>query len=83
MRVLSVNTNDTHGGAARAAMRIMHGVQQHGVETQMLVKEKHTRDSAVISLQQFLPNSKLYRMIDWVGQKLKNKYYHLLWRPYR
>lgn len=83
MKVLAVNTNDSHGGAARAAVRIMHGVQQHGVETQILVKEKHSVDSSVISLQQFLPNSKLYHLIDWVGQKLKNKYYHLLWHPYR
>lgn len=83
MKVLSVNTNDSHGGAARAAMRIMQGVQQHGVETQMLVKEKYTRDSAVMLLQQFLPKNKLYRIVDWVAQKVKNKYYHLLWRPYR
>ncbi len=83
MKVLSVNTNDTHGGAARAAMRIMQGVQQHGVETQMLVKEKHTRDTAVVPLQQFLPKNKLYRIADWVVQKIKNKYHHLLWRPYR
>ena len=82
MKVLSVNTNDTHGGAARAAMRIMQGVQQQGVETQMLVKEKHTQDSGVVSLQQFLPKSKLYRIADWVAQKVKNKYHHLLWRPY-
>lgn len=83
MKVLSVNTNDAHGGAARAAMRIMQGVQQHGVETQMLVKEKYTRDSAVVPLQQFLPKNKLYRIADWVAQKVKNKYYHWLWRPYR
>ena len=82
MKVLSVNTNDTHGGAARAAIRIMHGVQQHGVETQMLVKEKHTQDSAVVSLHQFLPKNRLYRIADWFAQKLKNKYYHWLWRPY-
>lgn len=83
MKVLSVNTNDSHGGAARAAMRIMQGVQQHGVETQMLVKEKHTRDTAVVPLQKFLPQHKLYRIVDWAVQKLKNKYYHWLWRPYR
>ena len=83
MRVLSVNTNDSHGGAARAAMRIMQGVQLHGVETQMLVKEKHTRDSAVVSLQKFLPKNKLYRIVNGVAQKVKNKYHHLLWRPYR
>lgn len=82
MKVLSVNTNDTYGGAARAAMRIMQGVQQHGLETQMLVKEKHTRDTAVVSLHQFLPKNKLYRIADWVAQKLKNKYYHCVWRPY-
>lgn len=83
MKILSVNTNDAHGGAARAAMRIMQGVQQHGVDTQMLVKEKHTQDSAVVPLQQFLPKSKLYRIADWVAQKVQNKYHHLLWRPYR
>ena len=82
MKVLSVNTNDAHGGAARAAMRIMQGVQQHGVETQMLVKKKHTQDMAVVSLKQFFPKNKLYRIADWVAQKLKNKYYHWLWRPY-
>ena len=82
MKILSVNTNDAHGGAARAAMRIMRGVQQHGVETQMLVKEKHTQDSAVVSLHQFLPKNKLYRIADWVAQKVKNKYHHLLWYPY-
>ena len=83
MKVLSVNTNDTHGGAARAAMRIKQGVQQHGVETQMLVKEKDTSDTAVVPLQDFLPKNKLYRIADWVAQKVKNKYQHLLWRPYR
>ena len=82
MKVLSVNTNDSHGGAARAAMRIMQGVQQHGVETQMLVKEKYIRDITVVPLQQFLPKSKLYRIADWVAQKVKNKYHHLLWHPY-
>ena len=82
MKVLSVNTNDAHGGAARAAMRIMQGVQQHGIETQMLVKEKHTLDSAVVPLHQFLPKNKLYRIADRVVQKVKNKYYHWLWRSY-
>ena len=83
MKVLFVNTNDAHGGAARAAMRIMQGLQQHGVETQMLVKEKHSRDAAVVSMHQFLPKNKLYRIADWVAQKVKNKYYHWLWQPYR
>lgn len=82
MKVLLVNTNDNHGGAARAAMRIMQGVQQYGVETQMLVKEKYTRDTAVVPLLQFLPHNKLYRIADLIVQKVKNKYYHMLWNPY-
>ena len=83
MKVLSVNTNDSHGGAARAAVRIMQGVHLYGIETQMLVKKKYTSDTAVVLLQDFLPKNKLYRIADWVAQKLKNKYYHWLWRPYR
>lgn len=82
MKVLSINTNDAHGGAARAAVRIMQGVQLHGVETQMLVKEKYSKDTAVVPLQDFLPKNKLYRIADWVAQKVKNKYHHWLWRPY-
>ena len=83
MKILSVNTNDSHGGAARAAVRIMQGVQLHGIETQMLVKEKYTSDTAVVPLQDFLPKNKLYCIADWVAQKLRNKYYHRLWSPYR
>ena len=82
MKVLSVNTNDSHGGAARAAMRIMQGVQQHGAETQMLVKEKHSNSEHVVALQQFVPKSMLYRIADWVASKIKNKWQHLQWRPY-
>lgn len=81
--VLFVNTNDTHGGAARAAMRIMQGVQQQKVETQMLVKEKHTQDTAVVPLQQFLPQNRLYRIVDWIASKIKNKLQHMQWYPYR
>lgn len=83
MRILSVNTNDSRGGAARAAMRIMQGVQQQKVETQMLVKEKHTQDTAVLPLQQFLPQNRLYRITDWIASKIKNKLQHMQWYPYR
>ena len=83
MNVLFVNTNDSHGGAARAAMRIMDGVEQHGVSAQLLVKEKHSCNPQVLSLRKFIPRSRLYRMTDWVAQKVKNKYHHWLWHPYR
>ena len=83
MKVLSINTNDSHGGAARAAMRIMHGVQQHGIETQMLVKVKHSNSEQVVTFQRFLSKSWLYRIADWGASKVKNKWQYMQWRPYR
>lgn len=82
-KVLFVNTNDSHGGAARAAMRIMQGVQQHGIEIQMFVKEKHSNSEQVVALRQFLPKSWLYHIVDWAASKIKNKWQHLQWHPYR
>ena len=82
-KVLFVNTNDAHGGAARAAMRIMQGVKQQGIKAQMFVKYKHTVLEDVVSLYNFLPKGWLYGILDWVAAKCKNKWQHLQWRPYR
>ena len=83
MKVLYLNTSDSHGGAARAAVRIMQGIKQHGVEAQMLVKDKQSTSTDVVALQEFLPKSKLYGAIDWITNKFKNKWQYLQWRPYR
>ncbi len=83
MKVLFVNTNDTSGGAARAAVRIMDGVEQQGVMPQMLVKDKYSNSEKVIALQQFLYKNRLYHFTDWIATKIKNKWQHLQWRPYR
>lgn len=84
MKVLFVNTNDISGGAARAAMRIMRGVQQSGVEAQMFVKDKYSRSSGVISLSTYAPSSNwLFDIFKWVIQKFKNRYHMFKWRPYK
>lgn len=83
MKVLYLNTSDSHGGAARAAMRIMHGIKQHGVEAQMLVKDRQSTSADVVALQEFVPKGKMFRILDWVAQKVKNKWQHQQWRPYR
>lgn len=83
MKVLSVNTNDSRGGAARAAMRIMQGVKQLGIGTKMLVKEKRSNSEHIVALQQYVPKSKLYCIADWIAAKIKNKWQHLQWYPYR
>lgn len=83
MRVLFVNTNDTSGGAARAAMRIMRGVQRCGVKAQMFVKYKNSQASDIVPLSQFVPSGILYRAFDWIATKIKNKWQHYKWHPYK
>lgn len=82
MRVLFVNTNDTSGGAARAAVRIMRGVQQSGVKTQMFVKYKNSNADDIVPLSRFVPSGILYRAFDWIATKIKNKWQHYKWHSY-
>lgn len=83
MRVLFINTNDTSGGAARATVRIMRGVQRCGVKAQMFVKYKNSQASDIVPLSQFVPCGIMYRVFDWVATKIKNKWQHYKWRPYK
>lgn len=83
MKILFVNTNDTSGGAARAAMRIMRGVQQSGVEAQMFVKFKNSQASDIVPLSRFVPANLLYKVCNWVATKVKNKWQHFKWHPYK
>lgn len=84
MKILFINTNDISGGAARAAMRIMRGVQQSGVEAQMFVKDKYSKSPDVIPVSNFAPSSNLIKDIfKWVIQKIKNRYHMFKWHPYK
>lgn len=81
-KILSVNTSDTSGGAARAAYRILKGVQSLGVKAQMFVKTKHSEDNTVISLDRFVPKNIFYRIFRWCRTKVKNKIQHYQWSRY-
>ena len=83
MKVLFVNTNESYGGAARAANRIMRGVQMHGVEVQMFVKNQSSQAKDVASLSQFVPTNPIYKAYNWIIEKVKNKWYHYKWNPYK
>lgn len=50
MKVLIVNTSDRKGGAAVAANRLMHALNNHGVKVRMLVRDKQTTDISVVRL---------------------------------
>ena len=83
MKVLFINTSDSQGGAARAAIRIMHGVQRDGVYAQMFVKWKNLQADDVVCLSRFIPHNVFYRIGDWIANKIKNKWQHHKWRPYK
>lgn len=51
MKILLLNTNDISGGAAIAAYRLLKGLQQNGIEAQMLVQSKKSNDYSVIGPQ--------------------------------
>lgn len=83
MKALFVNTSDGSGGAARAAVRIMRGVQKNGVESQMFVMYKGTGSNDVIPLTHFVPKNYFYQICDWIAKKVKNKWQHYKWSPYK
>ena len=49
MKVLHLSTHDIGGGAARAAYRLHTGLQDIGLQSQMLVQEKSSNDKTVIA----------------------------------
>ena len=83
MKVLFVNTSDGSGGASRAAVRIMRGVQKNGVASQMFVMYKGTGSNDVIPLTHFVPKNYFYQICDWIAKKVKNKWQHYKWSPYK
>lgn len=51
MKILTVNTYDIYGGAARAAYRLHSSLKNFGVESTMVVLEKLSGDPSVIEFQ--------------------------------
>jgi len=82
LKVLTVNTFDTLGGAAVAAFRIHQGVSLHGINSIFLVKHKLSDDKTVISIDEFDNSSKLTSLVRWIYNKLNNKLYQLKWSKY-
>ncbi|MBW4508948.1 MAG: glycosyltransferase family 4 protein [Scytonematopsis contorta HA4267-MV1] len=49
MKILHLSTHDISGGAARATFRLHKGLQNIGLQSQMLVQEKSSSDKTVIA----------------------------------
>ena len=84
LKILSVCTSDTQGGAARAAKRIHDGINSmnSGVTSEMFVKFKHSSDVSVRSLDEFVPNNIAFKVSDYIASKVKNKVQHYRWNKY-
>ena len=82
VKVLSVCSFDSFGGAGRAAYRIHQAVKPFGIDSQMFVKFKEREDNDIISLQDVVPKNLLYQLYDKVRNKVKNKLQHYIWGKY-
>lgn len=82
IKVLSVCTSDSSGGAARAAYRIHNAVKGQGVDCRMFVKDKATNDDDILTISNFIPHNPLYDGFDWVRNKFKNQLQHFQWNKY-
>jgi len=77
MRVLIVNTSERTGGAAVAANRLMHALNNHGVKAKMLVRDKESDSLTVVGLKQtpWLQWHFLWeRFVVWLHLRLKREH---------
>jgi len=66
MRVLIINTNESSGGAAKAANRLHKGLRKIGVQSFMLVRYKQSYDPYVIAIG----NNIIFKIIELIRKKL-------------
>ena len=82
IRVLSVSTYDSAGGAARAAYRIHLAVLACGVDSRMFVQVKKRSDERILRARDFVPRTWLYRLFNWPRKKLKKEWQAYQWGKY-
>jgi glycosyltransferase involved in cell wall biosynthesis len=66
MRVLIINTNESSGGAAKAANRLYKGLRNSGIDAFMLVQKKESDDKYVVGAR----NNFFYKLINYSRSKL-------------
>jgi glycosyltransferase involved in cell wall biosynthesis len=67
MKVLFLNASEVEGGAARAAVRLLHGVRSEGVDAQLLVRVKASDDRHVIG-----PRTRVGKAMGYVRPALES-----------
>jgi glycosyltransferase involved in cell wall biosynthesis len=81
MKILTLNSTDNIGGAAKAAYRIHAMIRNQGIDAQFLVKHKTLDDPTVIELSEYVKkgNAKNVELFIW---KVKNRLNKRKWRKY-
>lgn len=82
IRVLSVCTSDSSGGAARAAYRIHLAVLECGVDGRMFVQTKESADDRVLCARDFKPDSLVYRLLKWPLKYITKRWWQYQWGKY-
>lgn len=72
MKILHLSTEDDFGGAAKAAYRLHLGLREIGIDSQMLVKHKETKDPDIVGKSESYWNkiSFVERQIDKLPSRL-------------
>ena len=76
MRVLIVNTSERTGGAAIAANRLMHALNNNGAEAHMLVRDRKTAAAEVVNIPQtwrLKANFLWERGVIWLANNLSKQ----------
>lgn len=81
LKILFLNSSDTHGGAAKAAYRLFCALREQGESVKMLVRDKATNDPDVISCLDFERKGWLGK-IDKFIWKIKNRIRKQKWKKY-
>lgn len=81
-KILSINTSDSSGGAARAAYRIHSAVNEFGGNSYMLVKNKELNDERILEVGQYYHPNYIKCSYSFIQNKIKNKIQHHCWNKY-
>ena len=76
MRVLIVNTSERTGGAAIAANRLLHALNNNGAEARMLVRDRKTNAAEVVNIPQtwrLKANFLWERGVIWMANNLSKQ----------
>ena len=83
MRILLINFTDSGGGAAKASIRLVTALNNHGIYARLGVKEKKTTNPYVFELPQKRHkkyNKKIQKYKNLISEKISSYFYRLMFK---